>query len=166
MDIPTITLNRARLTAQARPAAYIAANGYLTLNSIVSETFKMPPAKQLLYMTIMMAAVQRLMRGNELPDDLRDATALPDAYVGYVSRRALAAATGLSRETVRRMVLEMLDEGLLSQGPRGGLAAKSGVLAQAHVQTGLAALVAGFGAITTSLLNLGVLEVRDLALRR
>jgi CRP-like cAMP-binding protein len=105
-------------------------DGYLTLNAIVSETFKMPPAKLPLYLTIMITAVQRLMRGNEVPDDLRDSTPLPDAYVGSVSRRALAAATGLSRETVCRMVLEMPDEGLLSQGPRGELAAKAGILAQ------------------------------------
>lgn len=156
---PRIRVNRARFESEARPTAYAATNGYLALHAIINDTFAMPPAKLLLYMTIMMAAVQRVMRGDELPDDLRDATPLPDEYVRYISRRALAEATGLSRETVRRMVAEMLDEGLLTEGPRGGLAAKSGLLAQTRVQQGLSALITEFGSITERLLKLGVLEI-------
>jgi hypothetical protein len=158
-----LIVNRPRFLAEARPSAYAAANGYLTLHAIISDTFKMPPAKLLLYVTIMMAAVQRVMRGGELPDDLRDATPLPDEHVRYISRRALAAATGLSRETVRRMVIELLEEGLLSEGPRGGLAAKAGLLAQPHVTRGLAALVTEYCAIANRMLRLGVLEPSDRA---
>jgi hypothetical protein len=159
--VPTLVVNRARFAAEARPTAYAATNGYLALHAIVSETFAMPPGKLLLYLTISMAAVQRVMRGSELPADLRDTTPLPDEHVRYVSRRALAAATGLSRETVRRMAIELLAEGLLSEGPRGGLAAKSGLLAQPHVTRGLAALVTEYCAIANTMLRLGVLEPSD-----
>lgn len=159
--VPTLIVNRTQFAAEARPTAYAAANGFLALHAIVSATFAMPPAKLLLYVTIMMAAVQRVMRGNELPEDLRDTTPLPDEHVRYISRRALAAATGMSRETVRRMVIELLAEGLLTEGPRGGLAARAGLLAQPHVTKGLAALVTEYCAIANRMMKLGVLEASD-----
>jgi hypothetical protein len=157
----TLLVNRTRFAAEARPTAYAATNGFLALHAIVSQTFSMPPAKLLLYLTVTMAAVQRVMRGTGLPADLRDSTPLPDDYVRYISRRALAEATGLSRETVRRMVVELLAEGLLTEGPRGGLAAKAGLLAEPRAQAGLLALLTEYSAITNRLLKLGVFEVAD-----
>lgn len=155
-----ITVNRTRVVAASRPTAYVVANGYLELHAILANAFGMLPVKQLLYVTVATAAVQRVMRGNVLPAHLRDATPMPAELVGHISRRALAAATGLPRETVRRLVNEMLADGLLSLRPGGGLAAQAGLLAQPKVQRAVMALVDEFGAVANRLLQLGVFEVQ------
>jgi hypothetical protein len=56
------------------------------------------------------------MRRGALPAHLHDATPLHTELVGFISRAAPAAPTGLPREAVRRIVNEMFTDGLLSLG--------------------------------------------------
>ena len=44
------------------------------------------------------------MRQPEIPEPLRGLVPLPPPLVGTISRRAVAAATGMPRETVRRII--------------------------------------------------------------
>lgn len=156
----SIAVNHPRMLAASRPTAYAVATGYLALHGMLASAFDMPPVKLLLYLTVATAAVQRVMRGDILPADLQDARPLPTEFVGFISRRALAAATGLPRETVRRVVNEMLADGLLILGPGGRLAAQTGMLAQPRVQQVVREMARELGAITDRLLLLGVFEVR------
>lgn len=52
---------------------------------------------------------------------------IPDEYTTPVSRLALSRSTGLPRETVRRKVARMLEQGLLVEDERGGLRIPSGL---------------------------------------
>ncbi len=58
-----------------------------------------------------------------------DAPPPPDSAFRPVSRRAIAASTGLPRETVRRKIAQMIERGHLVQ-ERGGVRARSGVLGE------------------------------------
>jgi biotin operon repressor len=157
----TVNVDRQTAEADARTAAYIVGNGYLALQAILAKNIEMPPTKLLLYVTILVAAVQKVMRSGELPEPLRGTAVLPIELTGFISRRGLASATGVSRETVRRYVSEMLDEGLLITGTRGRVAAQPGILAQPHIQNCLYAMLREFAAISERLHRLGVLQIAD-----
>ena len=165
--MPKVTAPKARLSvnkrlfaAEARSAAYSVVNGHLTQRAIIAETLKMGPAKELVYITIAIAAVQKLMRATPLADEFRDSRPLPLSQTGYISRRAVSSATGLSRQTVRRLVTELLNEDRLISGPRGALAAQPGLLARPEIQSCLLLLAAEVAKIAEHLIDLGVLDLR------
>lgn len=156
-----VIVDKQNAEVEARAAAYIVGNGYLALHAILAINIEMPPTKLLLYVTILIAAVQRVMRSGDLPQPLHGTAALPIELTGFISRRGLASATGVSRETVRRYVSEMLDEGLLITGTQGRIAAQPGILAQPHIQNCLYAMLREFSSISERLHRLGVLQFTD-----
>lgn len=117
----------------------------------------MRPAKLLVFLVIVTAAVQRLMRDPGLPGELRSTARMPRSNIGYISRRAIAAATGLPRENVRRIVAELLAEGRLITGPRGALANRGGLMEAAEVIEALRRLLAEHARTSDTLRDLGVL---------
>jgi biotin operon repressor len=161
-DLPKVrlTVNKDQLAAEARSVAYLVANGHLSQIATLAETLQMGPAKVLVYVTIAVAAVQKLMRGQRLPEDLRDASPLGLEHTGYISRRAISSSTGLSRQTVRRLVDELLKDGLLISGPRGAVAAQPGLLGQQGIQACIQLMLAEVTKIAEQLIDLGVLEIR------
>jgi DNA-binding transcriptional regulator LsrR (DeoR family) len=61
---------------------------------------------------------------------------------GHISRRAIAAATGLPNENVRRIVIELIDEGLVTVGPSGGVRNTGGNLQNPRILAALHLLFA------------------------
>jgi hypothetical protein len=79
-----------------------------------------------IYMAVACASIDGATRGPQAP--LRVAGEAPaDRHFRPVSRRAIAASTGLPRETVRRKISLMIERGYLVQEPRG-VRARPGVL--------------------------------------
>ncbi len=117
----TITIDTERFAAEARMMAYAMVNAFVTQHSIVTEALAMRPAKLLVFMVIIVATVQRSLRDPDFPAELHGSARMARAQVGYISRRAIAEASGLPRENVRRIVEELLEEGRLIVGPRGDL---------------------------------------------
>jgi uncharacterized protein YqgV (UPF0045/DUF77 family) len=101
----------------ARLVAFELGNGFLNQHRLLSQALGLKPVATLVWLTVAVASVQRYMRRN--PRDLayRGAVPLPDDLAGAISRRAIARATGLPAETVRRSVAGLVDQGLLEVLP-------------------------------------------------
>jgi hypothetical protein len=115
----------------------------------------MRPAKLLVFLVINIASVQRVMRDPAFPDGWRGTTQLPPDVIGYVSRRAIAAATGLPRENVRRIVAELIAEDRLWIGPRGTVANRAGILESQPVIDALQAMLVEHARITQMMIDAG-----------
>jgi hypothetical protein len=79
----------------------------------------------MIYMAVACASIGGAMR--DLDVALRVDGTAPEAFFRPVSRRAIAASTGLPRETVRRKIAHMVEQGYLVQ-ERRGVRTRPGVL--------------------------------------
>lgn len=152
----TITIDTERFAAEAWMMAYAMVNAFVTQHSIVTEALAMRPAKLLVFMVIIVATVQRSLRDPDFPVELHGSARMARAQVGYISRRAIAEASGLPRENVRRIVEELLEEGRLIVGPRGGVANRGGLLEAQAVQEGIYRLLAEQAKTAQRLFDAGV----------
>jgi hypothetical protein len=159
-ETTSLVLRRDRLEALARPAAYRMTNSFLRQHDIYTRHLVMRPNKLLVYLVIVVATVQRLMRGG-LPPHWLGTTRMNRSIVGFISRRGIAGATGLPRENVRRIVDELADEDRLIFGPRGSIANKGGVMERPETMPILFELAQEIAASAELLIRLGILEVKQ-----
>lgn len=155
----TLLLRRDRLEALARPAAYRMTNSFLRQHDVYSRYLGMRPNKLLVYLVIVVATVQRLMRGG-LPPHWLGTARMNRGVVGYISRRGIAGATGLPRENVRRIVDELAAEDMLIVGPRGSVANKGGLMEKPETMPILIEVAQEIAASAELLIRLGILEIR------
>jgi hypothetical protein len=134
-------------------------NAFVAQHAIISEALAMRPAKLLVYLVIIVATVQRMMRENDLPEDIRAGSKIPVDKFGFISRRAIAAATGMPNENVRRLVSELLADGLLITGPAGGVRNIGGNFQNPRVLAGLHQMFAETVRLQQHFLDLGVTKV-------
>jgi DNA-binding IclR family transcriptional regulator len=80
--------------------------------------------------------------------------------LGMISGRAVAEATGMPRETVRRMLVELVDEGLLVRRPQGRVAVSMS-LTDPDIPALLRRLVDEQLRVLERLRQLGVLQVGE-----
>lgn len=159
MGRSSFSADHAAFAAAARPASYALVNGFLAQHAILSEALAMKPAKMVVFLTICTVAVQRVIRDPALPEDWRGTARMPRSVIGYISRRGIAAATGLPRENVRRIVDELLAEGRLLTGPRGAVANKGGLLESQRLLDALQQMLAEHARTGQQLADAGVLKV-------
>lgn len=117
-----VVTDAAKLRENWRICLFAISNLFLSTQRILqSATRDMNAIELQIYITVAIANVQKLMRERALPDDLNEVAVLPREWVVPISRNAIASATGLPRETVRRHVGRMIAAGLLVEDPRGGV---------------------------------------------
>lgn len=155
-----IVTNPVQMEANWRVAMSGLANLFLTLHHTFSAPMALGPTELLIYATIAVANVQKLMRERCIPPGYSATEILPREWVVPISRNAVASATGLPRETVRRHVARMIDSGLLIEDARGGVTTAIGMIQDQGLEPLLAGLLAEFTRTTESLLRSGVIEVR------
>jgi hypothetical protein len=155
----SLALRRDRLKAVARPAAYQMTNSFLRLHDVYTRHLAMRPNKLLVYLVIVVATVQRLMRAG-LPPHWLGTGRMNRSVVGYISRRAIAGATGIPRENVRRIVDELAAEDRLIFGPRDSIANKGGVMERPETLPILIECAQEIAAAAEVLIQLGVIEIR------
>lgn len=109
------------ITANFRASGYAITNCFVNQQRIWMETLKMDPATLLIYMVIALAGVQKLTRQLNIPEHMKGFEPLPPELVGTISRRAVAAASGMPRETVRRIIVELLESGRLVKSGRNAV---------------------------------------------
>ncbi|MGL4542803.1 MAG: helix-turn-helix domain-containing protein, partial [Polymorphobacter sp.] len=110
------------LDAAARLAGYAIINGQLAMLALLREGFGLPPAKLVVFLTVATASVQRFVRRTDISETERGCAPMRPEDFGMISGRAVAEATGMPRETVRRMLVELIEEGLLERRPQGRVA--------------------------------------------
>ncbi len=139
-------------------ASFAMASSYLRQYRIMADYLEMKPATAIVFLTIVLASGQRYVRQLEVPEEFRGVAALPRDQVVPISRRALAGATGLPRETVRRIVAELIAAGHVTERGRGGVISREGELLSGRAQSAIERLALEFVQTFETLSRLGVLE--------
>lgn len=81
--------------------------------------FDFTPVDFEVFLTVCSASIDRIMRDPQLRAMYGDSQPLPADQLSFVSARAVCAATGLNRETVRRSVNSLVERGWLLRTSRG-----------------------------------------------
>src|SRR3569832_1452080 len=155
-----IVTNPAQMAANWRVAMSGLANLFLTLHRTLSAPMGLGPTELLIYATLAVANVQKLMRERCIPPAHSGTEILPREWVVPISRNAIASATGLPRETVRRHVARMIAAGLLVEDARGGVTTPIGMIQNHGLEPVLATLLAEFTRTAEGLLRSGAIEVQ------
>jgi len=154
-----VTTNTAKMAENWRVAMTALCNQFLTTHRTLSETIQLGPTETLIFLTISVANVQRVMRERALPPELRGTTPLPREAIVPISRNAIAAATGLPRETVRRQVANMIARGLIVEDPRGGVTPPPDIISAGGFEPVLEGLMTEFARTVETLCRTGALMV-------
>lgn len=155
-----VTTNPAKMADNWRVAMTALCNQFLTMHSAVSETTGLGPTEVLIFLTISVANVQRLMRERAIPQALCGTTPLPREWVVPISRNAIASATGLPRETVRRQIAKMIERGILVEDARGGVTPPADIILTFGFEPVLEGLVTEFARAVEVLCRTGVMAIR------
>lgn len=151
-----------KMAANWRVAMFGLSNLFLTTHRAFAEgDASMSPSEMLIYLTICVANVQKLMRERSIPGGFTATAILPREWVVPISRNAIASATGLPRETVRRQVQRMIDRNLLIDDERGGVTPPPGVIQMMGLEPLLEPLLTEFSRTAEQLFRIGVIELHD-----
>lgn len=112
---------RQQIKPNFRATAYSICNCFVNQQRIWMETMRMDASTLLVYMIVALAGIQKLVRLGEIPELLSGFEPLPQELVGAISRRAVASASGMPRETVRRIIAELLESGRLIKSGRNAV---------------------------------------------
>lgn len=150
-----------RMHPHWRSAMFPLLNMFLSTHRILSEHDGMSPSVLTIYVTVCVGNIQKLMRERSVPADYAATAVLPRELVVPMSRSAIAAATGLPRETVRRHIGHLIGQGLLIEDPRGGVTIVPGAIQDRGFEPLLEKLLTEFARSSEALLRLGVIEVQN-----
>ncbi|MES1974093.1 MAG: hypothetical protein V4472_16660 [Pseudomonadota bacterium] len=155
-----IVTNPARMAENWRVAMTALTNLFLTTHRTLSgHPPQLGPTELLIYMTVSVANVQKLMRERNIPGAYAATGILPREWVVPISRNAIATATHLPRETVRRHVATMIATGLLVEDERGGVTLPVGVIKERGFEPLLEGMLTDFARSAETLLRIGVLRI-------
>jgi hypothetical protein len=154
-----IASNPLKMAENWRVAMSALTNLFLTTHRTLAQATPGGPTELLIYVTVSVANVQKLMRERCIPAGFAATEVLPREWVVPISRNAIATASGLPRETVRRHVARMIETGLLIEDPRGGVTLPIGVIKDRGLEPLLEALLTDFARSAEALLRIGVIEI-------
>jgi hypothetical protein len=106
-----IRIDQQAMRDEARLVSFTLGNGLLIEQRLLGDALAMKPVALLVWLTVAVASAQRFMRQPDRDPTYRGAVPLPGHLSGSISRRAIARATGLPAETVRRCVTDMVEQG-------------------------------------------------------
>ncbi|GAA0302462.1 hypothetical protein GCM10009087_10290 [Sphingomonas oligophenolica] len=155
-----VVSNPAKMAENWRVAMSALTNLFLTTHHTLAGAASVGPTELLIYLTVSVANVQKLMRERCIPAGFAATEILPREWVVPISRNAIATASGLPRETVRRQVAQMIESGLLIEDPRGGVTVPIGVIKNRGLEPLLETLLTDFARSAELLLRIGVIEIR------
>lgn len=156
----TVTTNTAKMAENWRVAMTALCNQFLVTQRALSAAGDLGPTETLIYLTISVANVQRLMRERTIPADLCGPVPLPREWVVPISRNAIASATGLPRETVRRQVAKLIERGILVEDARGGVTPPPDIVIARGHEPILECLMTEFARTVEVLCRTGTLAIR------
>jgi hypothetical protein len=107
------------------PRGLAAANGLVVLEGLLrvlraaGDSYGHDYESVLIYWSVVVASVGRLLRSDDLITLIETGAPVPEEQHHPISARAIAEATGLPRETVRRKIAALVADGHLAQDRRG-----------------------------------------------
>jgi hypothetical protein len=107
------------------PRGLVAANGLIAVEGLLrimraaGDTYGHDYEAILIYWSVAIASVGRVLRSDDLTLLMETGGPLPEEAHHPISARAIAEATGLPRETVRRKIAVLVAAGHLAQDGRG-----------------------------------------------
>lgn len=154
-----VVTNPEKMAANWRIAMFGLSNLFLaTHRAFQSTDTEINPTELQIYLTVAVANVQKLMRERQIPEDFSGTQILPREWVVPISRNAIASATGLPRETVRRHVEKMIARGLLIEDPRGGVTPPPGIIDNLSLGPILEPIMTEFTRTAEMLIRLGIID--------
>ena len=154
-----VVTNPAKMGENWRVAVTSLMNLFLTMHRTMAAATPVGPTELLIYSTVSVANVQRLMRERSIPGSLAGTDILPREWVVPISRNAIATASGLPRETVRRHVARMIETGLLIEDERGGVTLPIGVIQDRGLEPFLEGMLTNYARSAEELLRIGVIRI-------
>ena len=156
MSADRLTIDDENLNAKLRFAGYHLVNHFLNAARELRQMNDVDPASILILLTIRVASIQRTLRkpGESEIDQGDDAIA--PHHFQPISRRAVAEATGLPRESVRRKINEMIKKGLILEEGAGVLTMN--VVTDPVIASQIRQLAAGHVQVTNLLTAEGILK--------
>ena len=111
----------------------------------------------MIMIAVMAISAERLLRA-ELPPELRRLeTPFDPAQLSKVNISSIAHATGLNRETTRRKVNDLVDQGLLTRLADGSVAFREGLVQEQRIRSQVRGQLGEIAAVSTQLMKMGVL---------
>src|ERR1700759_3190021 len=118
------------------PRGILATNGLIVFEGLLrvmraaGDTYGHDYEAILIYWSVIVASVGRYLRNDDQAKLIESGGApLPEEEHHPISARAIAEATGLPRETVRRKIAALVADGFLAQDSRG-VRTKPGLMSQ------------------------------------
>ena len=156
-----VVTNPAKITENWRIAVCSLMNLFLTMHRTLATATPVGPIELLIYSTVSVANVQKLMRERSIPQKFAGTEILPREWVVPISRNAIATTSGLPRETVRRHVARMIESGLLIEDPRGGVTLPVGVIQDRGLEPFLEGMLTNYARSTEELLRIGAIRIES-----
>ncbi|OYU15878.1 MAG: hypothetical protein CFE37_03695 [Alphaproteobacteria bacterium PA4] len=147
-----------RFVTVGRPAAYRLASSFLRQHDAYGRHLGLRANKLLVFLVIIVATIQRLVRSG-LPPHWLGTAPLDRSAIGFISRRGIARTLDLPPESVRRIVAELDANDWLSMGPRGMIANKPGMMERPETMALLAELAHDVAASAELMIRLGLIEI-------
>lgn len=102
---------------------------------------------------------ERFTRGEELEEQYRSLeTTFPQSRLQHCNIMSIAAATGFNRETTRRKVNELIDEGVLVRSSRGAMRFAPGYVQDPHIMKIVISQLWVIARVTSELMREGVIR--------
>jgi hypothetical protein len=156
-----VVTNQTKMMENWRVAMSALCNQFLTMHTTIAEKADLGPTEMLIYLTVTVANVQRLMRQRNIPPEFCGTAPLPREWVVPISRNAIASASRLPRETVRRHIGKMIARGLLVEDARGGVTPPPDIIHIEAYEPILEALLTDFARTAETMLRTGVISIRQ-----
>lgn len=156
-----LALDTKRYAELRRPALYVLTNAIISMLSDMGRAWDMKPAELQVFMIIGAAGLQRFVRLRPLPLEHSSDDPLPATFLSGISRRQIAELTGLSRESVRRTVLRLMERGLVVEPTRGLLAHRPGMLQAGSAVFHPEEMVRRYVSMVEQLIRMGVVRVHQ-----
>lgn len=155
-----VKFDEARFEETWRTSTYLIYNCMLSLQLASQRIHKTDPSEYLIFSVVACGNLQREMRQRPLREGVLDPVADNDANVP-MSRRRIAEATGLPRETVRRAVQKLMDRGLLMESSDGYILVPVGLIRSAEYDWSPEVVMGPVMSLFQSLAGLGVLSLAE-----
>lgn len=155
-----IRVDEAQLEKCGRPAGIVL--GLHTLRAMERWQREVPDTDCAMIMIAVVAITsERLLRSGLDPEMSRLTTPIDPALLAKCNVSSIAHATGVNRETARRKVNDLVQQGLLARSEDGNISLRPGLVQEPAMRELITDQLTEIASAVSQLLKMGVLTVTD-----